>query len=193
MLDNLVKELQSKFPGSKATLHAPLENVGNGSIEIEANALRDVCLYLRDHPDYQFRVLQVISGVDYVEHLEVCYMLANFDLNRSLEIILKVKIKARLNPSLETVSDIWPAANWQERECYDMIGVEFKNHPDHRRILCPDDWEGFPLRKDYVAAKYYNGMQVYPDHKMNLEERSYIINSKEQAEALQKKSLAKGL
>jgi NADH-quinone oxidoreductase subunit C len=193
MLDNLVKELQSKFPGSKATLHAPLENVGNGSIEIEANALRDVCLYLRDHPDYQFRVLQVISGVDYVEHLEVCYMLANFDLNRSLEIILKVKIKDRLNPSLETVSDIWPAANWQERECYDMIGVEFKNHPDHRRILCPDDWEGFPLRKDYVAAKYYNGMQVYPDHKMNLEERSYIINSKEQAEALQKKSLAKGL
>jgi len=193
MLDELVQELKSKFPNAQVQLHNPPEGVGSSSIEITPQSLREVCFYLRDQSPLKFQVLQVISGIDYVDYLEVCYMLANFDLNRSYEMILKVKLSDRVNPSLDSVSDIWPAANWQERECYDMLGVVFKNHPDFRRILCPDDWEGFPLRKDYVAAKFYNGMQVYPDHKMNLEERSYIIHSKSQAEELQKKSLAKGL
>ena len=194
MLDELVQTLKSKFPAANVQLHTPTEGVGSSfSVQIASESLHQVCEYLKNESPYKFRVLQVISGVDYLEYFEVCYMLANFDLNRSYELILKVRLTDRIAPTLDTVSDLWPAANWQERECFDMLGITFKNHPDLRRILCPDDWEGFPLRKDYVAAKYYNGMQVYPDHKMNLEERSYIIHSKAQSEELQKKSLAKGL
>ncbi len=81
----------------------------------------------------------------------------------------------RLNGNLDTITDIYRAADFQERECFDMFGVSFNNHPDHRRILCPEDWEGFPLRKDYIAPKVYNGMEVYPDSKMNLEDREFIL------------------
>jgi len=103
---------------------------------------------------------------------------ANFDLNNAYDFVLKVRVSDRVSPSVDSVVSVWPAANFQERECYDMFGVTFKNHPDHRRILCPDDWEGFPLRKDYNAPKYYNGMEVFPDSKMNLEDREFIIRQK---------------
>ena len=84
--------------------------------------------------------------------------------------------------------DVYSAANWQERECYDMLGVRFKNHPDHRRILCPDDWEGFPLRRDYEAAKSYRGMEIYPDDKMNFEDREFAQKQKELEKAEKEKA-----
>ena len=64
------------------------------------------------------------------------------------------------NPSVPTVSLVWRTADWHERELFDMFGVHFENHPDLKRILCPDDWEGFPLRKDYKAADSYRGMKI---------------------------------
>jgi NADH-quinone oxidoreductase subunit C len=152
--------------------------VGMSSIVINAEAVLKVCQFLRDNKQKPFNVLQVISGVDYLEYIEVNYMLANFDLNNAYDFVLKVRLADRVNPSLESVVSVWSAANFQERECYDMLGVTFKNHPDHRRILCPDDWEGFPLRKDYNAPKYYNGMEVFPDSKMNLEDREFIVRQK---------------
>jgi NADH-quinone oxidoreductase subunit C len=80
-----------------------------------------------------------------------------------------------VNPAVDSIVKTYAAANFQERETYDMFGIRFNNHPDHRRILCPDDWQGWPLRKDYVAQKYYNGMEVYPDSKMNYEDRDFIV------------------
>lgn len=105
-------------------------------------------------------------------------MLANFHVDDHRDLILKTRVSDRIDPRLDSVCSLWPAANYQERECYDMLGVSFNNHPDHRRILCPDDWQGFPLRKDYVAAKYYNNMEVYPDNKMNFEDREFIVRQK---------------
>ena len=64
----------------------------------------------------------------------------------------------RDNPSVPSVADLWPAADWHEREAYDMFGIVFDGHPDLRRILCADDWEGFPLRKDYVFPREYHGI-----------------------------------
>jgi NADH-quinone oxidoreductase subunit C len=86
-----------------------------------------------------------------------------------------VKLTDRVNPAVESIVKTYAAANFQERECYDMFGIRFNNHPDLRRILCPDDWQGWPLRKDYVAQKYYNGMEVYPEGKMNMGDRDFIV------------------
>ncbi len=175
-LDQLLNLINQNFPNAKAVAnHA---EVGDSSISIEPCCILKVAEFLKTNNSFPFNVLQVISGVDYVDYFEVCYMLANFDLNKPHEMILKTKLVDRVAPNLDSVSSIWPAANYQERECYDMFGIQFNNHPDPRRILCPDDWQGFPLRKDYVAQKVYNGMEVYPDDKMNMADREFIVRQK---------------
>ena len=75
------------------------------------------------------------------------------------KIILKV-IVPKDNPVVQSVYDVWATAEWHEREAFDMVGMKYENHPDLRRILCPDDWEGYPLRKDYKVQEFYNGMKV---------------------------------
>jgi NADH-quinone oxidoreductase subunit C len=75
------------------------------------------------------------------------------------EICLKVDV-AVATPEVPSVSSIWPTANWHEREAFDMFGIVFTGHPDLRRILCPDDWDGFPLRKDFKVPEFYQGMKV---------------------------------
>jgi NADH-quinone oxidoreductase subunit C len=110
-----------------------------------------------------------------MDRMEICYMLGNHDINNPRELILKTNVTDRVNPAVDSIVSLFLAANFQEREVYDMFGIKFNNHPDLRRILCPDDWEGFPLRKDYITAKYYNGMEIFPDNKMNFEDRDFIV------------------
>jgi NADH-quinone oxidoreductase subunit C len=106
-----------------------------------------VCRALRD---LGFEFLNCLSGADWTTHLEVVYNLSS--LQHPHKIHLRVKVD-RNAPVVRTVSDIWQAANWHERECYDMFGVRFDGHPDHRRILLPEDWVGYPLRKDYADER----------------------------------------
>ncbi len=193
MHKELADFINQRVAGANAQVLAPVEVVGDSSILVESEHIYSVLDQLKNHPRYPFKVLQVVSGVDYIEYLEVNYMLATFDVHASADVIVKVRIQDRVNPQVDSVVGLFKAANFQERECYDMFGITFKNHPDLRRILCPDDWQGFPLRKDYVAAKYYNGMEVFPDDKMNSEDREYIALSKDKQEELIRKSLAKGL
>jgi NADH:ubiquinone oxidoreductase subunit C len=96
--------------------------------------------------------------------MEMVYHLFSFTNN--LEITIKV-ILDRDKPEIDSVTPIWPGANWQERETYDLLGVYFNNHPDLRRILCPSDWEGHPLKKDYQVQKTWRGIVVDPKSKMN--------------------------
>lgn len=175
MLDQLANLINQNVAGANATVNAPVDPKCDATLSVEATHILPVAQWLRSNKEMPFNVLQVISGVDYVDYLEVCYMFAHFDIENPREFILKVKLTDRLNPAVESIVSVYPAADFQERECYDMLGVRFNNHPDHRRILCPDDWEGFPLRKDYVAQKMYNGMEVFPDHKMNFEDREFIV------------------
>lgn len=193
MHKELADYINQRVNVANAQVLSPPETVGDSSILVEAEHIYSVLDQLKNHPRYPFKVLQVISGVDFIEYLEVNYMLATFDPHASAEVIIKVKIHDRINPQIDSVVNLFKAANYQERECFDMFGIVFKNHPDLRRILCPDDWQGYPLRKDYVAAKYYNGMEVFPDDKMNSEDREYIALNKEKQDELVKKSLAKGL
>ncbi|TNF03770.1 MAG: NADH-quinone oxidoreductase subunit C [Deltaproteobacteria bacterium] len=142
--------------------------VGDDTIFVASEKILDVCKYLYSAEGMEFNVLQVVTGTDYEDRIEVSYVLASFINN--LELILKVKLpKASKDatPELESVCSVWKAANFLERETYDMVGVIFKNHPDLRRLLCPQDWEGWPLRKDYVVQKVYAGMEVNPAHKIN--------------------------
>ncbi|MAT40425.1 MAG: NADH-quinone oxidoreductase subunit C [Ectothiorhodospiraceae bacterium] len=127
-------------------------------IIVPANAIRDVAMQLRDAEEYAFDYLMSLSGVDNGdETLGVVYHLYSFTYKNQLT--LKV-IVPKEDPKLKSVARIWLTADWHEREAYDLVGMTFEGHPDHRRILMPYDWEGHPLRKDYEVPEFYNGMKV---------------------------------
>lgn len=172
-------ELKQSVPMANAVLNEV--EVGDPSIIVDKELIVEVCKKLRDGKA-KFHSLQVISGVDYSDHVEVNYILANF--LEGHEMILKTKVAKETDssklPEIPSVTSVWSAANFQERETFDMLGVNFIGHPDLRRILCGDDWEGFPLRKDYVAAKEYHGMVIYPEAKSNKADIEYANEVKAQ-------------
>lgn len=102
--------------------------------------------FLKETTGLQFDFVQNYSGVDYETHLEVVLHL--YSLERNETICLKAKLD-RDKPEVQTLSQVWKVANWNEREIYDLLGITFVHHPDLRRILLPDNWIGYPLRKDY--------------------------------------------
>jgi NADH-quinone oxidoreductase subunit C len=143
-------------------------------VEVAPEALPDVCRFLRDEPDLRFSMLHCISGVDYLQtdpkkkpewepHVEVMYHVSS--LIHRHRLVLKVILPRWKDnaqgqpPEVPTVSDVWKTANWHEREVYDLSGVRFLGHPDLRRILCPEDWVGHPLRKDYEMPLEYHGIR----------------------------------
>lgn len=175
MHNELAALINKNVPEAKATVNVAPDAKTDSSITVEAGCILKLAQWIRSNFDMPFNSLECISGVDYMDHMEVCYFLTNFDVNAPRSVNLKVKLTDRVNPNVDSIVSVYAAANFQEREVYDMYGIKFNNHPDLRRILCPDDWEGWPLRKDYVAQKMYNGMEVFPDHKMNFEDREFIV------------------
>jgi NADH-quinone oxidoreductase subunit C len=124
---------------------------------VRKDRLVDVCRWLKATAGVEIDHCNVISGVDYPKRnvIEVVYHL--FSYRHRHGIVLKVEAE-RANPSVPSVQGVWKAANWMERETYDLLGVIFEGHPDLRRVLLPDDWVGFPLRKDYQEAGGYHGV-----------------------------------
>lgn len=174
-VDKLAGMINASVSGANATANKAEDAKLDSSISVDPNHIYKVVEFLKTNAEMPFNSLHVISGVDYVEWMEVCYMMTHYDPANPREFILKVKLTDRVNPAVDSIVKLYAAANFQEREVYDMFGIKFNNHPDLRRILCPDDWQGWPLRKDYVAQKDYNGMAVYPDNKMNFEDREFIV------------------
>lgn len=115
-------------------------------IRLTAESLPGVCRFLRDDARTAFDMLHCISGVEWPDCLESVYHL--FSMRHKHWARLKVQT-SKSNPSVPSVCAIWPAANWHEREAYDLMGIVYEGHPDLRRILLPEVWEGHPLRKDY--------------------------------------------
>lgn len=175
MLNQLTDLINKNFPEAKAVHNVAADAKLDSSITIDASALLKVATWMRSNAELPFNALQCITGVDYLDYMEVCYIFGNFDVNAPREVIMKVRLSERANPTLDSIVKAYEAANFLEREVYDMFGIKFNNHPDMRRILCPDDWKGWPLRKDYVAQKNYNGMEVFPDNKMNFDDREFIV------------------
>jgi NADH-quinone oxidoreductase subunit C len=133
---------------------------------IAPDRIADVCRELRDNPNTYFDFLSCLSGVDYgVEagRFGVVYHLASIPYKTQLT--LKVSKENERNedelPSFPSITSVYGAANWHEREAFEMVGIYFEGHPDLRKLLLPDDWEGYPLRKDYTTVdKYYKGIKI---------------------------------
>ena len=119
---------------------------GDPMLYADANGIADLCAFLKEAEGLEFDYLTSLCAVDLSDRLEIVYHLYSIRLKHT--VILKVKLSGDA-PSIPTVFTVWKAADWQEREAYDMFGIRFEGHPDLRRILLEPDWEGFPLRKDY--------------------------------------------
>lgn len=142
----LIKKLKSKFSSG---IGEASEFIGQVSVRIEADQIVDVCEFLRDDADAGFNYLSDLTAAHYPMRaeapLEIIYNLYSIARNDRL----RLKVPLAEGAEIDSVTSVWPSANWMEREVFDLFGVNFKNHPDLRRILLPPDWEGFPLRKDY--------------------------------------------
>lgn len=125
--------------------------------QVDPYSIEEVCKLLKTDPQLHFDYLECITGIDFPDdkQIHVVYHLNSYTLNH--RIVLKCLLE-RDDPTLPTLCDVWGAANWQERECFDLLGVLFDGHPDLRRLLLPDDWVGHPLRKDYEEPDDYHGI-----------------------------------
>jgi NADH-quinone oxidoreductase subunit C len=139
-INELREHLCSEYPDL-----CPLFSVeyGDGVLVVDASRLHDAASDLRD---LGFDRLGMVTAVDTGDEFELVYRLQSREMHAG--IFVKARV-ARDIASIASVTDLWPAANWQEREVYDLFGITFEGHPDLRRILLTDDWVGHPLRKDY--------------------------------------------
>jgi NADH-quinone oxidoreductase subunit C len=140
--------LEQRFP---AAIQGGHNDRNEPTVFVAPASILDVCRFLKDQQS--FIRLSGITCVDWSPtdpRFELVYLLHSIERN------LRFRVKCRLseNEEVESVTPVWRAANWYEREVYDMFGVKFRNHPDLRRILMPSDWEGFPLRKEYPIHGY---------------------------------------
>ncbi len=134
---------------------------------VAPEAIAEVAAFCKSDPELLLDNLMCQSAVDYPKEnpprMEVVYHLLSYR-HRHVH-VLKVMLP-REEPRLPTVENVWGVANWHEREAFDLFGIVFDGHSDLRRILLPDDWEGHPLRKDWVDPDFYNGMHVKPTAQM---------------------------
>jgi len=148
--------LEQQFPGM---VHDFKGEVAEPYLNVDAAAIVDVCRFLRDDGALKFEVLSDLTALDWPkeEKIQVVYHLYSY--GQKQQIVLKVDLP-RDNPKVATLEGVWKVANWFEREVFDLFGVIFEHHSDLRRIMLPEDWTGYPLRKDYVEQEEYDGIST---------------------------------
>ena len=134
--------LTEKFPDAEV-------KQGSQYVEmtVSAASLLETAMFLKQAAEFSFDYLFCLTGVDYPENMGIIYHLESIKHRHIM--VLKVRTADRINPSIDTLSDVWITAKYHEREAYDLLGIHFNNHTDLRRLFLEDGW-GFPLRKDYV-------------------------------------------
>ncbi len=178
--DEVYDALQEAFPGLDEAIEHVVVDRGELTLHIKPARIAEVCAVMRDDEALRFELCSSLSSVDYLSHhsppptpdqgtddrrLHVVYELTSMTYRRRVR--LETGVPAS-DPHLPSVTGVYPTADWQEREAYDMFGVIFDGHPNLTRILMPDDWEGHPQRKDYPLGGVpveYKGAEIPPPDK----------------------------
>ena len=173
MSGDLVSQLKDQF--GDGIVEVNTESIDDW-IEVTPGALLGVCEFLANDSGIKLDMLNCITAVDYLHtdpkkaakadfepHMQVVYHLSSIEHKHTL--VLKVKVDRWKDgvegalPEVPSVAGVWRTADWHEREVYDLSGVLFTDHPNMKQILCPDDWVGYPLRKDYEMPLEYHGIR----------------------------------
>lgn len=147
MSEMIESAVRNKFPD--AVLDSSVAD-GVLTLKIDPKQLKDICAFLKSASDLYFDYPMDITAIDWSDRLEMVYRLTSIRHNHKLTLRFDVD---RGDPIVQSVTSVWRGVNWQEREVFDLFGVKFEGHPDLRRILLPDEFEGYPLRKDYVIQE----------------------------------------
>ena len=138
--------------------------MGDWTVIVDAARLPEVATYLRDAPEARFNFCSDITATDWpprAQRFDVIYSLYSVPLRHRV----RLKLRTAESAGVPSVTGVWPAANWLEREVFDMFGIAFSGHPELRRLIMPEDWEGHPLRKDYpvqvkLPVRTYEPLQL---------------------------------
>jgi NADH-quinone oxidoreductase subunit C len=164
--DEVVDALEAAYAGFHDAIERIVVDRGELTLHIVPERITEVCQALRDGAALRFELCSSVSGVDYLgqdgRRLHAVYHLTSMTYRRRIRLECAVTAE---DPHLPSVTSVYPTADWQEREAYDMFGIVFDGHPNLTRILMPDDWEGFPQRKDYPLGGVpveYKGAEIPP-------------------------------
>jgi NADH-quinone oxidoreductase subunit C len=139
--NEIAKEIAKRFPKAQA-------QASDGAVWLQGEALFEVAEFLKNSPELDFNYLNYITAVDYYDYFELVYQLTSLTHNHS--VVLKTRCHGRDNPVVPSLVKLWRGADFQEREIYDLMGIRFEGHPNLKRIVLWDGFEGHPLRKDYL-------------------------------------------
>ncbi|XVV13023.1 NADH-quinone oxidoreductase subunit C [Actinoplanes sp. CA-131856] len=163
--DEVTDALEEAYPGFADAIERVVVDRGELTLHIKAERIAEVAQIMRDDESLRFELCSSVSGVDYLNsdarRLHVVYHLASMTYRRRV----RLEIAVPDGVSVPSVTAVYPTADWQERETYDMFGVVFVGHPNLTRVLMPDDWEGHPQRKDYPLGGVpveYKGAEIPP-------------------------------
>ncbi|GAA4692890.1 NADH-quinone oxidoreductase subunit C [Phytohabitans rumicis] len=167
--DDVYDALAEAFPGLHDAIEKVVVHRDELTLHIKPERIAEVCQVMRDDEALRFELCSSVSGADYLgtddRRLHVIYQLTSMTYRRRVRLEVAVSTD---NPRVPSVTSVYPTADWQERETYDFFGVVFEGHPNLTRILMPDDWEGFPQRKDYPLGGVpveYKGAEIPPPDK----------------------------
>jgi NADH-quinone oxidoreductase subunit C len=149
---DVLDRIKAQFPAVEI-----VESPGDSFAVVPREKFLEVARWLKDAAELEFDYCACVSGVDDTKDFWSVYHL--YSVKRNHRAVLKVKLD-RETPTVDSVCSVWPGANWHERESYDMYGIVYEGHPDLRRILLPEDWPGYPLRKDYDFPDHYQGIPL---------------------------------
>lgn len=149
-INNSLAELQARYLEDVKMIGEEAQS----ALLVEPHRLLDILEFLKTNESYQCNMLRNLTAVDYLEYIEVVYHLYSLPLRKAITVKTRCGMEDSQIPS---ATDIWPSANFQEREIYDLLGVRFTGHPDLRRILLRDEFEGHPLRKTYNTGSAGEG------------------------------------